>query len=273
MTTPRLTPFPATTPRARVFALFVIISDSDDEITTLPVRPAPPLPDHIPALHGYPLDSGDDLSDEDLNEKGLDAARLQSCRNRWRVDHLLLSQYLPFEYPGASLASAMQETMTLRARVGSLEQHDMITRESLRISKGMFTRSQLRAKYVEKEVRELREFWVTDRFRMAKLRRRAHDRECSFWSYEALIEIKTSMACESMSQIEQQKDKVAENARNKRKWEGTHGGSSSQQQNKEHKLKMPVIESVKWTLQEWLSRKEEPEPSEQAMKRKNLWRL
>ncbi|GKC60575.1 hypothetical protein Tco_1088173, partial [Tanacetum coccineum] len=57
-----------TTPHAREFALFVIISDSNDEITTLPVRPAPPLPDHILALHGYPLDSGDDLSDEDLSE-------------------------------------------------------------------------------------------------------------------------------------------------------------------------------------------------------------
>ncbi|GKF90478.1 hypothetical protein Tco_0274179, partial [Tanacetum coccineum] len=66
MTTPRPTPFPATTPRAGVFVPFVIISDSYDEITTLPVRPAPPSPDHTPALYGYPLDSGDDSSDEDL---------------------------------------------------------------------------------------------------------------------------------------------------------------------------------------------------------------
>ncbi|GKC95362.1 reverse transcriptase domain-containing protein, partial [Tanacetum coccineum] len=36
--------------------------------------------------------------------------------------------------------------------------------------------------------------------------------------------------------VEQQKDKVAENVRNKRKWEGDHGGSSSQQQKKEHKV-------------------------------------
>ncbi|GJT57212.1 hypothetical protein Tco_0992266 [Tanacetum coccineum] len=57
MTTPRPTPFPATTPRAWVFTVFVIISDSDDEITTLPVRPAPPSPDRTPALYGYPLDS------------------------------------------------------------------------------------------------------------------------------------------------------------------------------------------------------------------------
>nr|GEW37221.1 hypothetical protein [Tanacetum cinerariifolium] len=65
---PRPTPFYATTPRARVLAPFVIISDSDDEITTLPVRPAPPLLDRISALSGYSLDSSDDSSDEDLSE-------------------------------------------------------------------------------------------------------------------------------------------------------------------------------------------------------------
>ncbi|GJZ97449.1 hypothetical protein Tco_0669902 [Tanacetum coccineum] len=68
MTTPRLIPFPATTPRAEVFSLFVIIFDSDNAITTLPVRPAPPSPDRTPALYGYPLDSSDESSDEDLSE-------------------------------------------------------------------------------------------------------------------------------------------------------------------------------------------------------------
>ncbi|GKE10324.1 reverse transcriptase domain-containing protein [Tanacetum coccineum] len=43
------------------------------------------------------------------------------------------------------------------------------------------------------------------------------------------------MARKSMSQTEQQEYKVAENASNKRKWEGNHNGSSSQQ-NKGHKL-------------------------------------
>ncbi|GJU57805.1 reverse transcriptase domain-containing protein [Tanacetum coccineum] len=43
------------------------------------------------------------------------------------------------------------------------------------------------------------------------------------------------MARKSMSQTEQQEDKVAENASNKRKWEGNHNGSSSQQ-NKGHKV-------------------------------------
>ncbi|GJT63473.1 hypothetical protein Tco_1007006 [Tanacetum coccineum] len=68
MTTPHPIPFPATTPRARVLISFVIISDSNDETTTLPVRPAPPSSDHTLALYGYPLDSGNDLSDEDLSE-------------------------------------------------------------------------------------------------------------------------------------------------------------------------------------------------------------
>ncbi|GKB52255.1 reverse transcriptase domain-containing protein [Tanacetum coccineum] len=44
------------------------------------------------------------------------------------------------------------------------------------------------------------------------------------------------MARESMSQAKRQEDKVAENASNKRKWEGDPKGSSSQQQNKEPKV-------------------------------------
>nr|GFA89987.1 hypothetical protein [Tanacetum cinerariifolium] len=68
MTTPHPTPFPATTPRAGILIPFVIISDSNDEIDTLPIGPAPSSPDDIPALSGYPLDSSDDSSDEDLSE-------------------------------------------------------------------------------------------------------------------------------------------------------------------------------------------------------------
>ncbi|GJX78685.1 hypothetical protein Tco_0326834 [Tanacetum coccineum] len=51
----------------------------------------------------------------------------------------------------------------------------------------------------------------------------------------AIYETKTNMARKSMSQTERQEDKVAENAINKRKWEGNHNGSSSQQ-NKGHKV-------------------------------------
>ncbi|GJZ17206.1 hypothetical protein Tco_0553329 [Tanacetum coccineum] len=68
MTKPYPIPFLATTPCVGVLILFVIISDSDNEITILPVRPTPPSSDRIPALSGYPLDSGDDSSDEDLSK-------------------------------------------------------------------------------------------------------------------------------------------------------------------------------------------------------------
>nr|GEV11668.1 putative reverse transcriptase domain-containing protein [Tanacetum cinerariifolium] len=68
MTTPHPTPFSATTPRARLLILFVTISDSDDEITTLPIRTVPSSSDRIPTLFGYLLDSGDDSSKEDLSE-------------------------------------------------------------------------------------------------------------------------------------------------------------------------------------------------------------
>nr|GEW66080.1 hypothetical protein [Tanacetum cinerariifolium] len=51
----------------------------------------------------------------------------------------------------------------------------------------------------------------------------------------AIYETKTNLAHESMSQTERQKEKVAENASNKRKWESNHNGSLSQQ-NKGHKV-------------------------------------
>ncbi|GJX22559.1 reverse transcriptase domain-containing protein [Tanacetum coccineum] len=51
----------------------------------------------------------------------------------------------------------------------------------------------------------------------------------------AIYETKTNMARKSVSQTKQQEDKVAKNASNKRKWEGNHNGSLSQQ-NKGHKV-------------------------------------
>ncbi|GJT83678.1 hypothetical protein Tco_1058020 [Tanacetum coccineum] len=41
---------------------------------------------------------------------------------------------------------------------------------------------------------------------------------------------------ESINQAKQRENKVAGNASNKRKWEGDHNESFSQQQNKEHKV-------------------------------------
>ncbi|GJY93649.1 hypothetical protein Tco_0509431 [Tanacetum coccineum] len=49
----------------------------------------------------------------------------------------------------------------------------------------------------------------------------------------AIYETKTNMARKSMSQTKREEDKVAENASNKRKWEGNHNRSLSQQ-NKGH---------------------------------------
>nr|GEV22464.1 hypothetical protein [Tanacetum cinerariifolium] len=51
----------------------------------------------------------------------------------------------------------------------------------------------------------------------------------------AIYETKTNLARKSISQTERQKEKVEENTSNKRKWEGNHNGSSSQQ-NKGHKV-------------------------------------
>ncbi|GJQ95469.1 reverse transcriptase domain-containing protein [Tanacetum coccineum] len=51
----------------------------------------------------------------------------------------------------------------------------------------------------------------------------------------ASYETKTNMARKLTIQTERQEDKVAKNASNKRKWEGNHNGSPSQQ-NKGHKV-------------------------------------
>ncbi|GJS67235.1 hypothetical protein Tco_0681799, partial [Tanacetum coccineum] len=105
-------------------------------------------------------------------------------------------------------------------------------------------------------VRDLIESREADMFEMAELQSRAHDIEAGFWDLERHLEIeqivaqratnaietiaiykaKTRVARDLMNRVERQNDKVAKNASNKRKWEGDHGGSSSQQQNKEHKV-------------------------------------
>nr|GFC42980.1 reverse transcriptase domain-containing protein [Tanacetum cinerariifolium] len=51
----------------------------------------------------------------------------------------------------------------------------------------------------------------------------------------AIYETKTNLAHKTISQTERQEEKVAENASNKKKWEGNHNGSLSQQ-NKGHKV-------------------------------------
>nr|GEU35697.1 pentatricopeptide repeat-containing protein At1g80270, mitochondrial-like [Tanacetum cinerariifolium] len=289
--------FSATTPRAGVLIPSVIISDSDDEITTLPIRPTPSSSDRIPNLSGYPLDPGDDSSGEDMSETAeslpthtastlvvhppptrspptspafayhlekeiLMSLSYRAAMDRWRAAPLstwyplLLSELpssssppsllplsslpppllpsssrkrprLPLPSPPpsvspsllpplpspppptipltehiepvgddiatlrASLASAMQETMTLRARVGLLEQHDVEVRvlrkfqvtdryEILELrSRADELRVSLRA--TRMDVRDLIESREADRLEMAELRSRTHDILASFW--------------------------------------------------------------------------------------------
>nr|GEW38161.1 hypothetical protein [Tanacetum cinerariifolium] len=253
------------------------------EITTLPVRPAPPLSDCILALSGFPLDSGDDSSDEDLSKivellhtqiastsvvhppstRPLPTSPIFACRlgkeilmplgykaamDRWRVAspstcHPLLPLEIPsssttplplspsstspspsllpsssrkrsrspspllppsvspsplpspppvavpppepielvgdyIETMRASLAFSMQETMTLRARVGLLEQHDVVTRDSLRIARGRITRA------TRMDIKDSIESREADRFEMDELRSRVQDIKASFWDHE-----------------------------------------------------------------------------------------
>nr|GEU32438.1 hypothetical protein [Tanacetum cinerariifolium] len=92
MTTPRPIPFSATTSSAGVFTPFVIISDSDNEITTLTIRPAPPSPDRTPNLYDYPLDYGNDSSDEDLSDT---AESLHTQSDSTSVVHPSYTRSLP----------------------------------------------------------------------------------------------------------------------------------------------------------------------------------
>nr|GEV65200.1 reverse transcriptase domain-containing protein [Tanacetum cinerariifolium]GEW84283.1 reverse transcriptase domain-containing protein [Tanacetum cinerariifolium]GEW85471.1 reverse transcriptase domain-containing protein [Tanacetum cinerariifolium] len=312
MTTPRPTPFPTTTPRVGVLVSFVIISDHDDEITTLPVRPVPSSPDRTLALYGYQLDYGDDSSDEDLSEtaEDLDATRLQSSHGlmeSYITFHLSSTIYIRYiiiiittttldiiiftttitftsssrkrsrspspsppsaplpppehiesvgddiETLRTSLASSMRETMILRAIVGLLEQHNVVTRDSLRIVRGRITWSELRAVYAEQEVRELREFMMANELKIIELRSRAElsehytgdeartqrtdmteqDSEASC-TRAMVAEHRAEILHVSLGAAWMDEGKVANNASKKRKWEGYHDGSSSQ--NKRHKV-------------------------------------
>nr|GEU34530.1 hypothetical protein [Tanacetum cinerariifolium] len=223
MTTPRPTTFSAITPRAGIFAPFIIISNSENEITTLPVKPAPPSPNRTSTLYGYPQDFGDDSSDEDLSEtveslytqtastsvvhppptrtlytspafayrsrkKILMPLGYIAAMDRWRTAspstyHPLLPSEIPsLSSPPSLLTSSSSPPPSLllsssrkrsispspslpttipppkHVKARSLEQHDVVTQESLRITRGRFIRSQLRAEYAEYEVRVLREF-------------------------------------------------------------------------------------------------------------------
>ncbi|GJT98624.1 hypothetical protein Tco_1094142 [Tanacetum coccineum] len=332
MTTPR----PSVTPRAGVLIPFIILFDSDDEVTTLLVRPAPPSPDYVAASPDYSPDSDldSDLSKDDspgqdqtetaeslptqitltsvvhlpppslfpsssspppsllpssssppplllpssslpppslLPSSSLPPPSLlpsssspppsllpssssspppsllsSSSRKRSRSPSPLPSLTVPLPPPAvplpppavplpptvvppehiesvgddvktlhARLTFDEQGSVTLRAKVESLEQHDVVTSESLRIARGGITRLQLqaivhtlkavmteqevealhaRAEAVEQraealqaslgaaqmDIKDLIESSRTDRLEMAELQSRAHDIKASF---------------------------------------------------------------------------------------------
>nr|GEU92551.1 reverse transcriptase domain-containing protein [Tanacetum cinerariifolium] len=104
------TPFLATTPRAGVIILFVIISYFDDEITTLPVRPTPPSLDCILALSGYLLDYGDESLDEDLSDI---VESLHTHTASTSVDHPPSTQPLPTIHAFAQIPSSSSSPPSL----------------------------------------------------------------------------------------------------------------------------------------------------------------
>nr|GEW22695.1 reverse transcriptase domain-containing protein [Tanacetum cinerariifolium] len=293
MTTPRPTPFPATTPRARVFAPFFIIFDSDDEITTLPVRPAPPSPDRTPALYGYLLDSGDDSSDKDLSETAeslhtqtpstlvvyspptrsiptspafshrlrkdiLMPLGYKATMNQWRAK-LSSTWYplLPLELPSLSrkrsrslsppLAPSVSPSLPPPTVVPPPLEHIESIRDNIEAS--IWDLERHLGPYIDilviyeislfiifpcdlKETMSTTNQWMS----FTEIKQIVSQRVANAIETIAIYEAKTCVARDSMKRVKQQKDKVAKNASNKRKWEGDHGGSSSQQQNKDHKV-------------------------------------
>ncbi|GKD16227.1 hypothetical protein Tco_1205385 [Tanacetum coccineum] len=135
MTTPR-TPV---TSHARIFIPFIILPDSKDEDTTLPVVYALLSSDYVPASPDYSLNSDSDYEN--------------------RVDS-------PMAMP---IGSSHQEIVALRARVETLEQQDRVTRDSLRIARGRITRLQLRAVAAEQQATDLQDSQVTDRLEIIEL--------------------------------------------------------------------------------------------------------
>ncbi|GJQ90310.1 hypothetical protein Tco_0001449 [Tanacetum coccineum] len=76
---------------------------------------------------------------------------------------------------------------------------------------------------------------VNQRMSVEEIKRVVAQRVANAIKAIAIYKTKTNMARKSISQTKREEDKVAENASNKRKWEGNHNGSSSQQ-NKGHKV-------------------------------------
>nr|GEU98585.1 hypothetical protein [Tanacetum cinerariifolium] len=166
--------------------------------------------------------------------------------------------------PLERIVSVKDDVEALRARLASVEQEtDYQVTDKLKIT---VVRS--RVEYAETRLKQSHESRRADWLKMAELQSRAHNIEARLWEIErtmptmeqgmsfaeieqmiaqrvtnaieaiAIYETKTQVAHDLIDRVEHQGAKVAKNASNKRKWEGNHYGSSSQQQNKRHKVIM-----------------------------------
>ncbi|GJR74465.1 hypothetical protein Tco_0086830 [Tanacetum coccineum] len=150
------------------------MSDSDDEVTTLPIRLAPLSPDYVPASPDYSLDSNldfdlsqDDSPDEDLTETTKSLPTQIALTSVVHPPPSLLpssSSPPPSVFPSSSLPPPPSApppppttTTTLPPpppEIELLEPHDVVTRDSFRNVRGRITRLQLRAVYIEQETRD-----------------------------------------------------------------------------------------------------------------------
>ncbi|GJY48996.1 hypothetical protein Tco_0438952 [Tanacetum coccineum] len=244
MTTPRLTPFPATTPSAGVFAPYVIISDSDDEITTLPVRPTPPSLDRTLALYGYPLNFGDDSSNEDLS-KTVKLLHTQTASTS--VVHPPPTRPLPTS-PAFSCRPTKEISMPVGYRAAMdqwraaspstchpqlpLEIQSLSSPPPLLISPSspppslLPSSSSKRSRSPSPSLPSSVSPSPPPTETMSTT-----NQGMSFADIEQIVAQRVANAIGTIAIYE-----VAKNVSNKRKWEGDYGGSSSQQQNKEHMI-------------------------------------
>ncbi|GJV32518.1 hypothetical protein Tco_1392918 [Tanacetum coccineum] len=82
------------------------------------------------------------------------------------------------------MGSSHQEIATLRARVETVEQQDMVTQDSLMIARDRITLLQISLGAAQIDITDLLESHRVDRLEMAELRSRAHDIEVILWEIE-----------------------------------------------------------------------------------------
>ncbi|GJX11331.1 hypothetical protein Tco_0201190 [Tanacetum coccineum] len=156
-----------TTPRTpvmsliRIFIPFIILSNSEDEVTTLLVRSAPLSPDYVSASPDYSPYSNSDSEpienyspDEHLTETAL-TPFVQLPPTRPLPTSSAIRSRSPSPPPVAALSPPLLAAVSPPPpeRIESLnDDQDEVTRDSLRITIGRITRLQLRAVAAEQQI-------------------------------------------------------------------------------------------------------------------------